>query len=78
MSEETVRSAGNLDDTIATLVKNFGEGSDYFKVLVNVFQGVLLKPENDHLKTFYIIGCGSRFIRSNLVLCKSIICICST
>jgi hypothetical protein len=30
--ETTVNAAKNLDDTITTLVKNFGEGSDYFKV----------------------------------------------
>lgn len=38
-----------------TLVSNFGEGSDYFKVLVNVFQKVLLTEENDHLKTFCML-----------------------
>jgi WASH complex subunit 7 len=55
LSDETVRSAKNLDDTIETLVKNFGEGSDYFKVLVNVFQSVLLNKEHEHLRTFYAI-----------------------
>lgn len=55
LSAETVRSAKNLDDCINTLVKNFGEGSDYFKVLVSVFQSVLLTSEHDHLKTFYMI-----------------------
>jgi hypothetical protein len=42
----------------AKTVKNFGEGSDYFKVLVNIFQSGLLTGDNDHLKTFYIIGQG--------------------
>eukprot|EP00606_Chrysophyceae_sp_TOSAG23-5_P001355 GSChrysophyteH2.ASY1.ANO1.563.1 assembled CDS len=55
LSDETVRSAKNLDEVIDTLVKNFGEGSDYFKVLVNVFQKVLLTKEHDHLKNFYLI-----------------------
>lgn len=55
-SEETVRAAANLDEVINTLVKNFGEGSDYFKVLVNVFQTVLQTDDNEHLKSFYIIG----------------------
>lgn len=41
---------------ITTLVDNFSEGSDYFKVLVNVFQSVLLTPDNDHLRTFFMIG----------------------
>lgn len=53
--EETVRSAHTLDEVISTLVNNFGEGSDYFKVLVNVFQSVLLTAEHDHLKTFFMI-----------------------
>lgn len=56
LSTESVRSAKNLDSVIDTLVDNFGEGSDYFKVLVEVFQKVLLKEENDHLKTFCMIG----------------------
>eukprot|EP01038_Epipyxis_sp_PR26KG_P006379 gene6379-8787_t len=55
LTEETIRAGKNLDDVINTLVKNFGEGSDYFKVLVNVFQSVLLTAEHDHLKTFYMI-----------------------
>ncbi len=33
-SEETVRAARNLDDVASILVKNFGEGSDYFKVFI--------------------------------------------
>jgi WASH complex subunit 7 len=51
-----VRAGKNLDRVIATLVDNFSEGSDYFKVLVNVFQSVLLTPDNDHLRTFFMIG----------------------
>eukprot|EP01035_Chromulina_nebulosa_P017779 gene17779-23383_t len=55
LSEETVRSGKNLDDVISTLIRNFGEGSDYFKVLVNVFQTVLLSEVNEHLKSFFMI-----------------------
>jgi len=54
-SSETVRAAKNVDTVIDTLVSNFGEGSDYFKVLVNVFQKVLLTDENDHLKTICML-----------------------
>jgi WASH complex subunit 7 len=54
-SEETVRSAQTLDAVIDTLVKNFGEGNDYFKVLVSVFQSVLLTEEHEHLRTFCMI-----------------------
>ena len=45
---DTVRAGKNLDDVIATLLTNFGAGSDYFKVLVKVFQSVLLDPDHDH------------------------------
>jgi WASH complex subunit 7 len=55
LSEETVRAGKNLDDCLSTLIDNFSEGSDYFKVLVNVFQSVLLSSEHDHLKTFFMI-----------------------
>lgn len=58
LSPETVRAAENLDESINTLVRNFGSASDYFKILVNVFQTVLLdnNSNTDHLKNFYIIG----------------------
>ena len=46
----TVRAGENLDEVIATLLKNFGAGSDYFKVLVKVFQSVLLDTEHDGSK----------------------------
>jgi WASH complex subunit 7 len=55
LSSETIRAAKNLDEVIATLIKNFGEGSDYFKVLVKVFQSVLLNSEHEQLKVFYMI-----------------------
>lgn len=55
LSNETNRAAKNLDEVIGTLIKNFGEGSDYFKVLVNVFQSVLLNSEHEQLKVFYMI-----------------------
>ena len=55
-SKETIRAGKNLDEVIATYIKNFGEGSDYFKVLVNVFQTVLLSEENEDLKNFFMIG----------------------
>eukprot|EP00975_Prorocentrum_lima_P007176 1540149-Prorocentrum_lima.AAC.1 len=54
-SEETARAARNLDKIISTLSKNFAEGTDYFKVLVNVFQKVLLTSEHAQLKNFYMI-----------------------
>ena len=50
LSPDTVRAGQNLDEVIATLLKNFGAGSDYFKVLVKVFQSVLLDPDHDRTK----------------------------
>jgi WASH complex subunit 7 len=56
LSAETVRAAKNLDESINTLVRNFGAASDYFKILVSVFQSVLLDNNNhEHLKNFYAI-----------------------
>jgi len=54
-SPETVRAGKNLDQVICTLIKNFGEGSDFFKILVQVFQETLGDDSHDHLKYFYAI-----------------------
>jgi len=54
-SPETVRAGKVLDDVKANLTRNFGQGSDYFKVLVEVFQSVLLTDEHEHLRCFYTI-----------------------
>merc|ERR1711871_922926 len=54
LSPETVRAGKNLDQVIRTLVSNFGEGSDFFKILVQVFQETFSnKDKHDHLKYFY-------------------------
>ena len=50
LGSATVRAGENLDEVIATLLKNFGAGSDYFKVLVKVFQSVLLDGEHEGSK----------------------------
>jgi WASH complex subunit 7 len=44
-----------MDDVIGTLARNFSEGSDYFKVLVSVFQEVLMSGDHAHLDNFYMI-----------------------
>lgn len=44
-----------MDDVAGTLASNFSEGSDYFKVLVSVFQQVLLSGDHTHLDNFYMI-----------------------
>jgi WASH complex subunit 7 len=40
LSGETVRAARTLDQVVSTLVKNFSEGNDFFRVLLRVFQEV--------------------------------------
>ena len=55
VSAGTREAAANLASVIDTLGKNFSEGRDYFKVLVNVFQKVLLSGEHGHLDNFYMI-----------------------
>jgi WASH complex subunit 7 len=55
LSEETVNAAENLDEVLATLMKNFSEGIDYFQVLVQVFQQVMLSKDHGYLKNFYMI-----------------------
>ena len=51
----TREAAANLASVIETLGKNFSEGRDYFKVLVNVFKKVLLSGDHAHLDNFYVI-----------------------
>lgn len=42
---------------VSTLVKNFSEGNDFFRVLLRVFQEVLLSgpQEHKHLDNFFMI-----------------------
>ncbi len=37
------------------LAKNFAEGTDYFKILVDIFATEFRSDKNGHLKTFHII-----------------------
>ena len=41
LSADTVKAGRNLDEVVATLLRNFGAGSDYFKVLPVVVLVVL-------------------------------------
>ncbi len=43
LSDKTIASARTLDRVIAEMSKNFAEGTDYFKILVKVFQEVIAK-----------------------------------
>ena len=55
MSEESAKAAANLDRVLANLQKNFSEGVDYFQLLVERFQAVLLRDENKYLRHFFMI-----------------------
>ncbi len=51
-----VRLFRHLDDVISNLVKNFTEGTEYFKILVDVFSNEFRGKKNLHLKNFYVIA----------------------
>jgi WASH complex subunit 7 len=52
---ETVSASKHLDDVISNLVKNFTEGTEYFKILVDVFSNEFRGKQNLHLKNFYVM-----------------------
>lgn len=55
LNKKTVETAENLDDNINDLITNFIQGTEYFKLLVEVFAPVFRNPKNVHLKNFFII-----------------------
>jgi len=55
LTEPTIQASHNVDAVVDTLSQNFSEGSEYFKMLVNVFAGEYRRPENSHLENFYLI-----------------------
>eukprot|EP01126_Amoeba_proteus_P057916 TRINITY_DN7419_c0_g1_i7.p1 TRINITY_DN7419_c0_g1~~TRINITY_DN7419_c0_g1_i7.p1 ORF type:complete len:206 (-),score=44.42 TRINITY_DN7419_c0_g1_i7:112-729(-) len=55
LGEETITAAHNLDMVISNLYHNFSEGTDYFKMLVNVFAAEYRGANNIHLKNFHLI-----------------------
>ncbi|XP_072939264.1 WASH complex subunit 4 [Epargyreus clarus] len=50
-----IESAENFDENINGLISNFIQGTEYFKLLVDVFAPVFRNPKNVHLKNFFII-----------------------
>ena len=44
-----------MDEITWSLVKNFSESTDYFKILVNAFADEFRTNKNMHLRNFYII-----------------------
>ena len=55
LSAECVAAAQQLDAVIGNLTKNFAEGTEYFKMLVDVFAPEFRNPKNMHLKNFFVI-----------------------
>lgn len=55
LSETTSEAAQKLDKVISDLTQNFAEGTQYFKLLVEVFANDFRNKKNSHLQNFYII-----------------------
>ncbi|KAJ0175617.1 hypothetical protein K1T71_008776 [Dendrolimus kikuchii] len=55
LGPRAIESSDNLDHNIECLVTNFIQGTEYFKLLVDVFAPVFRNPRNVHLKNFFII-----------------------
>jgi WASH complex subunit 7 len=55
LSPETQDAARNLTKVLTNLRQKFAEGSDYFKVLEQVFTKEMNKEQNSHLNNFYSI-----------------------
>lgn len=54
-SVETQAASRRLEDDIADLVRNFTEGIQYFKLLVDVFTSAFRDAKSYHLQQFYAI-----------------------
>ncbi|CAM9441528.1 WASH complex subunit 4 isoform X1 [Lampetra fluviatilis] len=55
LSAEAIAAAKHLDAVLGTLTRNFAEGTEYFKMLVDVFAPEFRSSKNMHLRNFYII-----------------------
>lgn len=55
LSSPCQEAAHRLDQVIGNLARNFAEGTEYFKLLVDVFASVFRDPKNVHLRNFHII-----------------------
>ncbi|XP_043569200.1 WASH complex subunit 4 isoform X3 [Chiloscyllium plagiosum] len=55
LSEETQTAARQLDSVLTDLTRNSAEGTEYFKMLVEVFSPEFRNSKNMHLRNFYII-----------------------
>ncbi|XP_035232006.1 WASH complex subunit 4-like, partial [Stegodyphus dumicola] len=55
LSDATISGAVKLDSVISNLNKNFSEGTEYFKLLVDAFAPAFRDPKNGHMKNFFVI-----------------------
>lgn len=55
IATDTIAAAKNLDSVIESLSHHFAEGTDYFRMFVQVFQSEFRSGQNSHLKNFYMI-----------------------
>lgn len=55
LSKSCIEAAQTLDQIIQNLIRNFAEGTEYFKLLVDVFSPVFRDKKNIHLRNFYVI-----------------------
>mmetsp|Transcript_32874 Transcript_32874/g.82567 ORF Transcript_32874/g.82567 Transcript_32874/m.82567 type:complete len:1186 (-) Transcript_32874:28-3585(-) len=55
LSAETIAAAKNLDHCVENMSKNFAEGTQYFRMLVNVFATEFRNESNSHLQQFFLI-----------------------
>ncbi|KAG8185393.1 hypothetical protein JTE90_018615 [Oedothorax gibbosus] len=55
LSTETIAGAVKLDLVINNLIKNFSEGTEYFKLLVDAFAPAFQDIKNEHMKYFFVI-----------------------
>jgi WASH complex subunit 7 len=56
LPEETLSAARNLDGVLDDLSKSFAEGTEYFSILVKIFQQVFRSDEQKHLRNFHMIA----------------------
>ncbi|XP_039617760.1 WASH complex subunit 4 [Polypterus senegalus] len=55
LSEETQKASSILDSVLSDLTSNSAEGTEYFKMLVDVFAPEFRSSKNMHLRNFYMI-----------------------
>eukprot|EP01062_Namystynia_karyoxenos_P059273 TRINITY_DN50728_c0_g1_i1.p1 TRINITY_DN50728_c0_g1~~TRINITY_DN50728_c0_g1_i1.p1 ORF type:complete len:1241 (+),score=561.49 TRINITY_DN50728_c0_g1_i1:104-3724(+) len=55
LAETTRQAAANLDAVLQNQSKRFSDGSDYFKLLEDVFKEEMNSEKNAHLQNFYVI-----------------------